>query len=82
MDIVIYVFSGFFVLLTFALGFAYWRTRQPGLVLMATTYGSSALLAIMFMEWWPLFAGFALAWILRLMGLDPIPDRFKGKEGK
>ena len=82
MDIVIYVLSGLFAVLAFALAFAYWRTRQPGLVLIATTYGSSAMLAIMFMAWWPLLAGFALAWVLRLMGLDPIPDRFKGKESK
>ena len=82
MDIVIYVFSGFFFVLTFALGFAYWRTRQPGLVLIASTYGSAAILAIMFMEWWPLLAGFALAWTLRLMGLDPVPDRFKGRKSE
>ncbi|MGQ0752847.1 MAG: hypothetical protein ACT4PS_20180 [Betaproteobacteria bacterium] len=79
MDIAIYIFSGLFIVLALALLFAYWRTRQPGLVLMATTYGAAAALAILFVEWWPLFAGFALAWILRLMGLDPVPDRLKGK---
>jgi len=82
MDIAIYVFSGLFIVLTFALFFAYWRTRQPGLVLMATTYGSAAALAILIVEWWPLVAGFALAWVLRLMGLDPAPDRFKGKRSE
>jgi hypothetical protein len=79
MDIAVYIFSGFFILFALALLVAYWRTRQPGLVLMATTYGSAAALAVLFVEWWPLFAGFALAWVLRLMGLDPVPDRFKGK---
>ena len=79
MNIVVYVFSGLFVVLTLALLFAYWRTRQPGLVLMATTYGASAALALMFMEWWPLVAGFALAWVLRLMGLDPLPQPPKDK---
>lgn len=71
MNVVIYIFSVLFIVLTLALLFAYYRTRQPGLVLIGTTYGSAAVLALMFMEWWPLVAGFALAWVLRLMGLDP-----------
>jgi hypothetical protein len=79
MDIAIYVVSGLFIVLTLALLFAYWRLRQPGLVLMATTYGSAAALSILFVEWWPLFAGFAIAWVLRLMGLDPVPARFRHK---
>lgn len=79
MNIVIYVFSGLFIVLTIALAYAYWRTRQPGLVLIATTYGSAAALALLLMEGWPLLAGFLLAWVLRLMGLDPVPDRYKAK---
>jgi hypothetical protein len=71
MNLVIYIVSGLFIVLTLALLFAYYRTRQPGLVLISSTYGSAAVLALMFMEWWPLAAGFALAWVLRLMGLDP-----------
>ena len=55
---------------------------RVGLVLMATTYGSAAALAILIVEWWPLVTGFALAWVLRLMGLDPAPDRFKGKRSE
>lgn len=74
MTLVIYLFSALFIVLTLALAFAYWRTRQPGLVLMGTTYGSAAALALMLMEWWPLVAGFALAWVVRLMGLDPGPN--------
>ena len=68
MSIVIYVFSGLYIVLTLALLFAYWQTRQPGLVLIATTYGSAAAL------------GFALAWVLRLMGLDPVP-KFRNRSG-
>ena len=79
MDLVIYIVSGLFIVLTLALLFAYYRTRQPGLVLIGSTYGSAAVLALMFMEWWPLVAGFALAWVLRLMGLDPGPGRDAGK---
>lgn len=73
MNIVVYIFSGLFIVLTLALLFAWWRTRQPQLVLLATTYGASAALALLYMEWWPLLAGFALAWVLRFMGLDPLP---------
>ncbi|MBI4206382.1 MAG: hypothetical protein HY527_15280 [Betaproteobacteria bacterium] len=75
MNVVIYIVSGFFIVLTLALLFAYYRTRHPGLVLISTTYGSAAVLALMLMEWWPLVAGFALAWVLRLMGLEPQPDK-------
>ena len=79
MNVVIYIVSALFVVLTLALLFAYYRARHPGLVLMSSTYGSVAVLALMLMEWWPLVAGFVLAWVLRLMGLDPKPDR-KSKE--
>ena len=79
MNVVIYIVSALFVVLTLALLFAYYRARHPGLVLMSSTYGSAAVLAFMLMEWWPLVAGFVLAWVLRLMGLDPKPDR-KSKE--
>jgi uncharacterized protein HemY len=82
MNIVIYVLSGLFLLLTVALLFAYWRSRQPGLVLIATTYGSAAALAILLVEWWPLLAGFLLAWVLRLMGMDPVPDRSSSKRSE
>lgn len=71
MNVIIYIVSALFIVLTLALLFAYYRTRHPGLVLMSSTYGSAAVLALMLMEWWPLAAGFALAWLLRLIGLDP-----------
>ncbi|OGA55659.1 MAG: hypothetical protein A3F74_24530 [Betaproteobacteria bacterium RIFCSPLOWO2_12_FULL_62_58] len=74
MTIVIYIFSGLFILLSLALLFAYYRTRQPGLVLMSSVYGTTGILALMFTHWWPLAAGFVLAWVLRLLGLDPGPN--------
>lgn len=74
MTIVIYIFSGLFILLSLALSFAYYRTRQPGLVLMSSVYGTTGILALMSMHWWPLVAGFVLAWVLRLLGLDPGPN--------
>jgi hypothetical protein len=71
--IVIYIVSGVFLVLAIALMFAWYRTRHRGLALMAATYGAAAGLALLHMHWWPLAAGFALAWVLRLMGLDPVP---------
>ena len=38
---------------------------------MGITYAASAGLAIVLMHYWSLIAGFVLAWILRLLGLDP-----------
>lgn len=71
MNLFIYVISGLFILLALALLFAFHRTRHPGLALMSSTYGSAAVLALMLMHWWPLAAGFGLAWVFRLLGLDP-----------
>lgn len=73
MEIVIYVVAGLFLLLALGLLFGYYRTRHPGLVLMASCYGTASVLSVMFMHWWPLVAGFVLAWLLRMMGLDPGP---------
>jgi hypothetical protein len=71
MNIVIYVFSGLFIVLALALCIAYYRSRHPGTLLLGATYGLSAGLALMLMQWWPLALGFVSAWALRLMGLDP-----------
>jgi hypothetical protein len=73
MEIVIYVFAGLFLLLALGMLLGYYRTRHPGLVLMASCYGTASVLSVMLMHWWPLVAGFVLAWILRMMGLDPGP---------
>ena len=37
-------------------------------------------LAIVANDWWPLPAGFALAWVLRMLGLDPDPALQKKPE--
>ena len=73
MEIVIYIIAGLFLLLAVGLLFGYYRTRYPGLVLMASCYGTASVLSVMLMHWWPLVAGFVLAWMLRMMGLDPGP---------
>ena len=79
MHIVVYIFAALFILLAVGLAFAYYRERQPGTLLMAVAYGASAGAALALMTWWPLIAGFAIVWALKLMGLDPGPrDRSPG----
>ena len=77
MEIVIYVLAGLFLLLALGMLLGYYRTRHPGLVLMASCYGTASVLSVMLMHWWPLVAGFVLAWMLRMMGLDPGPGSAK-----
>lgn len=74
MTLAVYIVSGLFILLTLALLFAYSRTRHSGLLLISITYGASAGLALVLVHWWPLAAGFVLAWALRLLGFDPDPN--------
>ena len=71
MDIIIYIFAASFIFMALALMFTYQRTKHYGVFLMGLTYGASAGLAIVIMHWWPLVAGFALVWVLRVLGLDP-----------
>jgi len=71
MTIIIYLFSGLFLMLAAALLFTWWRGRHPGALLLAGTYAMAAVLALMLHEWWPLVIGFLSAWALRLMGVEP-----------
>jgi hypothetical protein len=71
MQIVIYVLAGAFILYTLLLLVAYYRTAMPGVMLLALTYGAAGGLAIFTTHWWPLVAGFVLAWILKVTGADP-----------
>jgi hypothetical protein len=76
----VYCFSGLFVSMGLALFFAFARNRHYGLLVLGITYVSSAILAIVIREWWPLVAGFALAWALRAMGMEPTPDELPGAQ--
>ena len=75
MHIVVYILAGGFLALALGLLFTYYRQRHIGLLLMAIAYGASAGAALAFMEWWPLIAGFVIAWLLRFAGLDPQAPR-------
>lgn len=74
MTIIIYLFAFSFGCMAAALFFAYHRRKHYGLFLMGITYATGAALSVMLTHWWPLLAAFVLAWVLRLMGLDPGPD--------
>lgn len=71
MQILIYLFAASFIFMAVALMITYKRTRHYGVFLLGLTYAASAVLAVVLMHWWPLVAGFALVWVLRLLGLDP-----------
>lgn len=75
---VIYAFAGLFIALSLAMLFTFHRERHFGILLLGLVYGISGLLAIMLAHWWPLAAGFVLAWMLRLLGLEP----GRGLEGR
>ena len=68
---VIYFFAALFVVLSAGMLFAYYRSRHFGLFIMAVTYAASGLLAFTIPHWWPLVTGFVLAWLLRMLGLEP-----------
>lgn len=71
MTIIIYIFSGLFLLLAAALVFTWWHGRHHGALLLAATYAMAAALSFLLHAWWPLVIGLLSAWSLRLMGLDP-----------
>jgi len=71
---VVYCFAALFISMGVAIFFAFLRQRHYGLLLIGITYVASAIAAIAMTEWWPLVAGFALAWVLRAMGMEPEPD--------
>jgi hypothetical protein len=75
LNVIVYVFSGLFIVLAIGLLFAYYRTRHPGTLLMAVVYVAAAGAALGYRHWWPLLAGLALTWAIRLMGLEPRVDR-------
>jgi hypothetical protein len=77
---VIYVISGLFILLGISMVFAYLRIGHHGILLMGITYGGSAALALWLMHWWPLTAGFALVWAMRMLGLESGSGTRSGEE--
>jgi hypothetical protein len=71
MLLLLHILDALFVLLSFLMLFIYRRTRHRGLLIMSMFYGMGGMLSGYLNSWWPLAAGFVLAWLVRLMGLDP-----------
>ena len=75
---VVYSFALMFVSWGLALFFAYSRSKHHGLLLLGMTFAAAGIAAAAMTEWWPLLAGFAMAWVLRAMGMDPPPEEIAG----
>jgi len=71
---VVSILGGFFVFLSLAMLYVFYREQHFGTFLMAITYGLSGLLAISLPHWWPLIVGFVMVWLLRLMGMEQKVD--------
>ena len=71
LTILLYFFASVFIVIGFMMLFAYWRSRRWELVLMSFVYTGSGLTAGYSLEWWPLVAGFVVAWLLKIAGYDP-----------
>ena len=70
---VVYCFAALFVSMGLVIFFAFSRNKHYGMLLLGCTYVSAAIAAVVLMHWWPLVAGFSIAWVLRAMGMDPTP---------
>jgi hypothetical protein len=75
---VIYVFAVLFVALGAAMFYVFYRERHFGMFLMGMTYSMSGLLAMALPHWWPLVAGFVMAWMLKMLGLELEPEEVAG----
>ena len=71
---VVYCFAALFASMALALFFAFSRNKHYGLLMLGCTYLSGALLAVLLTQWWPLLAGFVIAWVLRAMGMEPVAE--------
>jgi predicted benzoate:H+ symporter BenE len=68
--ILLYFLASAFIVLGFMMLFVYRRTRHPALLLLSFVYSGAGLVAGYSTQWWPLLAGFVVAWLLKLAGYD------------
>ena len=73
MTILLHIAQGLFALMSLGLFFGFTGSKQIGLILAAISFGGAAYASFALGAWWPLLVGFALAWVLRLLGFDPNP---------
>ena len=75
MSIFIYIVAGIFIVLPIGGIYSYTQTKHRGLLIGSLVAIGFSVLAIVLVRWWPLIAGFAALWGLRLLGLDPSSPR-------
>lgn len=69
--IFLHVAQAFFAIQAIGLFCAYVASGRLGVFLAMNVFFCAAAVSFKFQVWWPLGAGFALGWALRLIGLDP-----------
>ncbi|MCC6534440.1 MAG: hypothetical protein IT531_17955 [Burkholderiales bacterium] len=80
--ILLYFVASVFIVIGFMLLFAFRRTRRWELIVLSFVYSGSGLAAGYSLQWWPLIAGFVVAWLLKFAGYDPdkpIESRVNGR---
>lgn len=70
MVILLYFFSSVFIVLGFMMLFGYHRTKRKEFILLSFVYSASGVAAGHSLQWWPLIAGFVVAWLLKFAGYD------------
>ena len=73
MGILLHIFQGLFALMAILSFLGFIGSRSLGILLGSLAYGAGAYASFSMDIWWPLGAAFVSTWILRLLGLDPIP---------
>ena len=71
MTILLYFIASVFIVIGFLMLFSFHRTRRWEFVLLSFVYSASGLSAGYSLQWWPLVAGFVVAWLLKFAGYDP-----------
>jgi hypothetical protein len=71
LTILLYFFASLFIVLGFLMLFSYRRSQRLEFLMLSFVYAGSGLVAGYSSAWWPLVAGFAVAWVLKLTGVDP-----------
>ena len=82
MVILLYFVASVFIVLGFMMLFAFHRTRRWELVLLSFVYSGSGLAAGYSLQWWPLIAGFIVAWLLKFAGYDVDKPQRKRRGGE
>jgi len=62
--------------------YVFYRERHFGMLLMGMTYSMSGLLAMVLPHWWPIVAGFVMAWMLKMLGLEMEPQDVAGSASR